>query len=191
MKKILLLSLALLTTLSFYSCKDDDDNGSTDASGRLFRPMFRNDNSTGKGSNDPYNTIITDYNTANLYWYTVNDAVGYEIMWTTPVGFVSEGESAWEETMKNENGKFLYGHVVIADPSRYNLIIENLNYQTTYRFAIRALHSFDAAGYSLWNGEAGVYDVLNTPDAAWKNCRLRQVQRRRRQDTVESRLTWS
>ena len=169
MKKILLLSLALLTTLSFYSCKDDDDNGSTDESGRLFRPMFRNDNSTGKGSNDPYNTIITDYNTANLYWYTVNDAVGYEIMWTTPVGFVADGENAWAETMNNENGKQLYGHVVIADPSRYNLIIENLNYQSVYRFAIRALHSFDATGYSLWNGESGVYDVLNTPDATWKN----------------------
>lgn len=78
MKKILLLSLALLTTLSFYSCKDDDDVSVPEsaADGRLFRPMFRNDNSTNKGSNDPYNTVITDYNTANLYWYVVEDAVG-------------------------------------------------------------------------------------------------------------------
>ena len=161
MKKILFLSLALLTTLSFYSCKDDDDKGTSGSSDRLFRPMFRNDNSTGKGSNDPYNTVITDYNTANLYWYTVNDAVGYEIMW--------DGEGAWMETVNNENGKSLEGHVVIADPSRYNLIIKNLNYQSVYRFAIRALHSFDATGYQLWNGEAGVYNVLNSSDAAWKN----------------------
>ena len=82
MKKILLLSLALLSTLSFYSCKDDDMSIPEGASDRLFRPMFRNDNSTGKGENDPYNTVITDYNTANLYWYVVDDAVGYEIMWT-------------------------------------------------------------------------------------------------------------
>ena len=169
MKKILFLSLALLTTLSFYSCKDDDDKGTSGSSDRLFRPMFRNDNSTGKGSNDPYNTVITDYNTANLYWYTVNDAVGYEIMWTTPVAYVSDGEGAWMETVNNENGKSLEGHVVIADPSRYNLIIKNLNYQSVYRFAIRALHSFDATGYQLWNGEAGVYNVLNSSDAAWKN----------------------
>ena len=169
MKKILFLSLALLTTLSFYSCKDDDDKGTSGSSDRLFRPMFRNDNSTGKGSNDPYNTVITDYNTANLYWYTVNDAVGYEIMWTTPVAYVSDGEGAWMETVNNENGKSLEGHVVIADPSRYNLIIKNLNYQSVYRFAIRALNSFDATGYQLWNGEAGVYNVLNSSDAAWKN----------------------
>ena len=169
MKKILLLSLALLTTLSFYSCKDDDDNISTETSDRLFRPMFRFDRNTGKGDNDPYNTRITDYNTANLYWYVVDDAVAYEIMWTTPVGFVSDGENAWKETMNNENGKLLYGHVVVSDSERYNLIIENLNYQSTYRFAIRALNSFNASGYQLWNGEAGVYDVLNSADADWKN----------------------
>ena len=169
MKKILLLSLALLSTLSFYSCKDDDFSIPEGASDRLFRPMFRNDNSTGKGDNDPYNTVITDYNTANLYWYVVDDAVGYEIMWTTPVAYVAEGENGWNQSVNNEEGKSLMGHVVIADPTRYNLIIENLNYQSVYRFAIRALHSFNPEGYSLWNGEAGVYDVLNSADADWKN----------------------
>jgi len=171
MKKILLLSLALLTTLSFYSCKDNDDVSVPEsaADGRLFRPMFRNDNSTNKGSNDPYNTVITDYNTANLYWYVVDDAVGYEIMWTTPVAYVAEGETGWKQAMNNEDGKSLVGHVVIADKNRYNLIIENLNYQSVYRFAIRALHSFNPSGYQLWNGENGVYDVLDSPDADWKN----------------------
>lgn len=48
MKKILLLSLALLSTLSFYSCKDDDMSIPEGASDRLFRPMFRNDNSTAR-----------------------------------------------------------------------------------------------------------------------------------------------
>ena len=169
MKKILLLSLALLSTLSFYSCKDDDMSIPEGASDRLFRPMFRNDNSTGKGENAPYNTVITDYNTANLYWYVVDDAVGYEIMWTTPVAYVAEGENGWKQSVNNEEGKSLEGHVVIADPTRYNLIIENLNYQSVYRFAIRALHSFNPEGYPLWNGEAGVYDVLNSADADWKN----------------------
>ena len=169
MKKILLLSLALLMTLSFESCKDNDDKSTSETSDRLFRPMFRKDQNTGKGSNDPYNTVITDYNTANLFWYTVNDAVAYEIMWTPTVSFVSDGETGWMETMNNQNGKSLEGHVVVADPTRYNLIIENLNYQSDYRFAIRALHSFDASQYQLWRGEANVYDVLNTADANWKN----------------------
>ena len=55
-------------TLSFESCKDNDDKSTSETSDRLFRPMFRKDQNTGKGSNDPYNTVITDYNTANLFW---------------------------------------------------------------------------------------------------------------------------
>lgn len=169
MKKILLYSLMLVSALSFWSCKDDDVKVPSGNIDRLSRPMFRCDNNTGKGSTDPYNSVITDYNTANLYWFIVNDAVGYEIMWTTPHAFVADGANAWIETMNNENGKSLEGHVVVADKTRYNLLIEHLNYQSSYRFSIRALHSFDASGYQLWNGEAGVYNVLNSPDAAWKN----------------------
>lgn len=170
MKKILIFSLLFVSALSFWSCKDDDDStpkgGVTD---RLARPSFRCDDNTGKGSTDPYNSVITDYNTANLYWFIVNDAVAYEIMWTTPVAYVSDGDTGWKQTMNNEDGKYLHGHVVVADKSRYNLIIENLNYQSVYRFAIRALNSFDKSNYPLWNGEANVYDVLNSPDATWKN----------------------
>ena len=173
--------MALLTTLSFYSCKDDDDS-STDASGRLFRPMFRTDNNTGKGDNDPYDSRITDYNTMNLFWYLVNGATAYEIMWVTPDSYVTSGEQGWEETVNNVDGKSLDGHVVVADPTRYSLIIEHLKYQSFYRFCIRALNSFDPTGYSLFKQlkkqpdgslkeetEAGVYDVLGSGDAAWKN----------------------
>ncbi len=170
MKKILLYSLMLFMALSIESCKDDDKStvpGSAD--GRLFRTMFRKDDNTNKGSNDPYNSVITDYNTANLYWYLVDGAAGYEIEWTTPHSFVANGDDAWEETEKKVDGKFLEGHVVVSDPTRYNLIIENLNYQSSYRFCIRALNSFDPSGYKLWKGEAGVYDVLDSGDAAWKN----------------------
>ena len=169
MKKILLYSLMLFMALSVESCKDDNNvTVPESADGRLFRTMFRKDDNTNKGSNDPYNSVITDYNTANLYWYLVDGAAGYEIEWTTPHAFVANGEDAWEETENNVDGKFLEGHVVVADPDRYNLIIKNLTYQSSYRFCIRALNSFDPSGYQLWKGEAGVYDVLNSGDAAWK-----------------------
>ena len=170
MKKILLYSLMLVMALTIESCKDED-NGviSGGSSERLSRPMFRKDDNTGKGSSDPYNCVISDFNTANMFWYTVKDAVAYEIMWTTPIAFVAEGDNGWKQTMNNEEGKRLHGHVVVADKTRYNLIIENLNYQSKYRFAIRALNSFDPSGYQLWRGEAGVYDVLNSADADWKN----------------------
>jgi len=171
MKKIFLLSMALLATMSFYSCKDQIDQSykGSETIDRLSRPAFRCDNNTGKGSNDPYNSVIVDNNTATLYWNIVNDAVGYEIMWCYPHAYVASGEEGWEETVKHVDGKFLEGHVVVADPQRYNLIIEHLQYQSSYRFCIRALNSFDKTGYQLWKGEANVYDVLDTPDADWKN----------------------
>ena len=171
MKKILLLSMALATTLSFFSCKDEIDKSykGSEVIDRLSRPAFRTDNNTGKGSNDPYNSVITDHNTANLFWFLVNDAVGYEIMWTYPHAYVANGDDAWEETVDHVDGKSLEGHIVIADPDKYNIIIKNLQYQSSYRFCIRALHSFDKTGYQLWRGEANVYDVLDTPDANWKN----------------------
>ena len=49
MKKIIIYSLMLLTSVAFYSCKDKDENLSADVS-REFMPMFRCDNNTGKGS---------------------------------------------------------------------------------------------------------------------------------------------
>ena len=62
MKKILLFSLALMTAMSFYSCKDDNNGGSAADADRLFRPMFRTDNNTGKGATDPYNSVVVDRN---------------------------------------------------------------------------------------------------------------------------------
>ena len=77
MKKILLYSLMLFMALSVESCKDNDNTKIPEgADGRLFRTMFRKDDNTNKGSNDPYNSVITDYNTANLYWYLVDGAAG-------------------------------------------------------------------------------------------------------------------
>jgi len=142
MKKIFLYSLALLSALSFNACSDDDDNGAgTSSSDRLFRPMFRCDNNTGKGDNDPYNCTVVNTNDAQLYWYTVDDAVAYEIKWAVQ-NYVANGEDAWIEAEQGLNGKSLAGDTVITDPSQYYLLIENLDYQTDYRFAIRALHSY-------------------------------------------------
>lgn len=131
----------LVATLSIFSCKDDDISQSANRD-KLFRPMFRNDNNTGKGSEDPYNCTITDLNDAHLYWYTVDDAVAYEVKWAI-ISYVSGGEQAWIDTENGVDGKELAGHVVVTDPKQYDLLIKDLNYQTDYRFAIRALHSYD------------------------------------------------
>ncbi len=168
MKKILLFSLALMTAMSFYSCKDDNNGGSAADATRLFRPMFRTDNNTGKGSTDPYNSVVVDRNNIHLYWYLVNDAKAYEVKWSTQA-HVANGEQAWNDAESHIDGKELNGHVVISDPEKFDLLIENMNYQTSYRFAIRALNSFDKGNYSLFQGQSGVYDIMDSGDAAWKN----------------------
>lgn len=167
MKKILLFALALISTLSFYSCKDDDNYGGTDEANRLFRPMFRTYDNTGK-NNDPFLCAIEDYNNIHMYWYLVNDAVAYEIKWAVKV-YVSSGPEGWAECDAHIDGKKLEGDIVISDPTKFDVLLKDNPYNTDYWFAIRALHSFDASGYSLYKGMKGVYDVLETPDAAWKN----------------------
>ncbi|MBQ2211242.1 MAG: hypothetical protein II404_15010 [Prevotella sp.] len=166
MKKIFLLTLAMLSTLSFYSCKDNDTQGSTDEENRLFRPMFRTNDNTGKGT-DPYFCAIEDYNDIHMYWYLVNDAVAYEVKWAA-FSWISSGEQGWLECDTHVDGKKLDGDVVIADPAKFDLLLKNRPYSTKYGFAIRALHSFDPTGLSLYDGESGIYDVLDK-EAAWKN----------------------
>ena len=167
MKKILLYSLMLMTTLSFWSCKDDDSTGG-DGSDRLPRPMFICDNNTGKGDSNPYNCAIVNVNSASLYWYTVNEAVAYEIKWAVQ-NYVANGEDAWIEAENKQNKKSLDGHIVVADPAQFHIVLEHLQYQTDFRFAIRALNSFDATGYELYQGKAGIYNILDKGDASWKN----------------------
>lgn len=166
MKKILLYSLMFMTSMTFWSCKDDDDNGGT-SSDRLARPMFITEEITNSSSYE-YNCKVVDLNNISLNWYTVNDAVAYEIKWAIQP-YVSAGEQAWIDTENGVDGKSLAGHIVISDPKQYNVLVEHLQYQTQYMFAIRALNSFDATGYSLYYGQNGVYDILGSGDANWKN----------------------
>ncbi len=105
MKKLFLYSMMLMAILSVESCQDNDISEAANRD-KLFRPAFRTDNNTGKGDADPYNCTITDLNTAHLYWYTVDDAVGYEIKWAIQ-NYVANGQLAWEETEAGVGGKSL------------------------------------------------------------------------------------
>lgn len=164
MKKILLYSLMLLSAVTFWSCSDDDNIASEDGTNRLPRPMFRKEENTGM-TNDPFESTVVDINNAQLYWYNVNGAVAYEIKWADNGSGVRYGEEGWIEA--EQNGK-LMGHVVVLAP-KWSLYVPNLQYSLDHRFAIRALNSFDAIGYPLFNGEDGVYDILGSGDTNWKN----------------------
>ncbi len=149
MKKIIIYSLMLLTSVGFYSCSDKDENFGADVN-REFMPMFRCDNNTGKGSTDPYNCHTIAPNSAYLCWYTVDNCVGYEIRWGILAG--SQGEAAWQRVIDAGT----VGDTVVTDPNQYTLTVKHLQYGSTYSFAIRALHSFS-------KNEKGEYnDPLNS-----------------------------
>ena len=169
MKKLLLYSMMLFMALSFDSCKEDDTaTVGEDTPDRLYRPMFRKEDNTGiSNSTDPYVSYPSG-NTWYLRWFLVNDAKAYEIKWAVQ-NYVANGEQAWLDAENHIDGKSLDGHVVVTDPTRYELIIEHMQYQTGFRFAIRALNSFDPTGYPLWEGDQDVRNILDSGDAAWKN----------------------
>lgn len=142
MKKKLLYTLTALLALGFASCKDDDENmnptNPAEDFDRMPMTMFRMEENTNV-SNDPYGTrtITEERNTVELAWYGVEGAAGYEIAYglmpplTNPDGWNDENNLAvWPD------GK----HTKIVPPDQLTLRIEDLEYGTDYRFAIRVLH---------------------------------------------------
>ena len=143
MKKILLYSLMLLSTFAIFSCSDDDNLASENAD-RLMRPQFRTRYTVSAGSSDPDICDVKGLNTIFLSWSKVRDAVGYEIKVSTQQK-VANGEAAWENP-----DNILFTYTVPADKD--TMYLENLAYNTNYRFAIRALSDRGEAHHSQWWG---------------------------------------
>ena len=105
--------------------------------------MFITDNTRGKGDDYPYNCGLDSRyphgNTIRLYWYGVNDCAGYQIQMALPIK-VANGADAWA----NVQGTPDLLLDTIVGPDKLDLVIENLQYKTDYRFAIRALDERDA-----------------------------------------------
>lgn len=132
MKNKLIYSLIALASLGVYSCDDDNevqsfDDGNID---RMFTPLFRFDNNTNKGDNDPHGCRVDSINTAYLAWYGVDGAAGYQIRMST-VSLVGNPEG-WDIP---EN--ILIDTIVGADV--LNMRLRHLEYFTEYRGSIRAL----------------------------------------------------
>lgn len=144
-KYIYMAALLLGTSLGFTACSDDDD--ATGASDREFMTMFRTDNNTGKGDSDPYKSQIVDMNDVQLYWYGVNGAAGYQVRMALQPN-VSNGAAAWEESA--QKGLLLLDTIV--GPDVLELKIKDLQYATSYRFAIRTLSPQGEGHHSKWYG---------------------------------------
>ena len=143
MKKILnsfmLLFLAGTSAL-MVSCKDDDD--AAPGTDREFMTMFICDNTRGKGTDYPYNSGLDGAyphgNTIHLYWYGVNDCAGYQVQMALQPK-VSGGKEAWARVQGTSD--LLLDTIV--GPKVLDLLIKDLQYSTSYRFAIRALSTKD------------------------------------------------
>lgn len=156
MKKIFLyIVCALAVGVTFSACSDDDDDGAY--SDKLFRTMFRTNETTGKGDDDPYNCTVVDRNNIHLYWYSVDNAAGYHIKWALESN-VSGGETAWNSS----DSLGLVGDTIIP-AGQNDCVLEHLNYQTKYAFAIQTLHSMDLND-PLNSGWYGVGDLRHWAD---------------------------
>lgn len=147
MKKIFLYTLALLTSVSFYSCSDDDDSSAPESE-REFMTMFRCEETTGRGSDDPYRCQVEALNDVHLYWYAVDGCAGYQVR-VANQNLVANGADAWEETARNG---WLVLDTIINDPECLELVVKDLDYSTDYRFAIRTLSKRGEAYHSKWYG---------------------------------------
>ena len=147
MKKILnnimMLLLAGTSMLMVSSCTDkDNENQAGTNTDREFMTMFICDNTRGKGTDYPYNSDIDRTyphgNTIHLYWYGVNDCAGYQIQMGLPIK-VSGGPEAWAKVQGTSD--LLLDTIV--GPKQLDMVLKDLQYSTTYRFAIRALSKQD------------------------------------------------
>lgn len=137
MKKYLLYTLLLLSTISFGSCSDDKIEAQTD---RQWMTMFICDNNRGKGDDYAYNSKAEgpNGNDIHLYWYGVNDCAGFQIRQALQPN-VSGGPDAWQSSA--DNGLLLLDTIV--GPDVLDLVIKNQQYSTDFRFSIRVLSKKD------------------------------------------------
>lgn len=139
MKKFLLYALTAILAAGATSCKDDEVLGVVNPAedfDRMPMTMFRLNENTGKGEEDPYGMrILTEQlNTAHLVWYGIKGAAGYEIKYGIAGRLQSGLESDWNDPDR------ITDIIRIDDPEQLSIDIPNLEYGTSYRFAIRVLN---------------------------------------------------
>lgn len=150
MKKILLYSFALLTTFAAVSCSDKDEASYDASSDRLMTPIFRTNRTIAKGQTDPYLCQVVGRNSMQLYWSQVKGAIGYEIKASTEQSIAGAPEN-WDNT------KLLALDTVLYGETQDQLLLKDLMFSKTYRFAIRALSPRGEGHHSQWFGTGNLH----------------------------------
>lgn len=137
MKRIFLYALAIVTSFAVFSCSDKDDNESYSAENdRLVRPFFRTNLTVSNGSNDPYLCRLVGGehgNSIQLYWSRVNGAQAYQLRASTSQSVATGTTERWDDP------SYLVLDTILVGEEIDTLLLNDLLYSKTYRFAIRAL----------------------------------------------------
>lgn len=147
MKKYLIYAMTALASLTAVSCKDDDNSNFNGADDLYRMPMtlFRRAGNTGTAeSSDPYVSKADDVklNSITLRWFGVEGAAGYEIKYAVGQGGLGD---EWEDPTRMEE-------FITVGPDVLEYTIDNLEYGTTYCFAIRVLSPKGEEYNSKWYG---------------------------------------
>lgn len=131
----------LLSTFAVFSCSDDDNIDA--ASDRLMRPQFRTRYTVAAGTSAIDLCQVKNINQIFLAWSKVDGASAYEIKMST--------ENRANSAEKWEIPENMLLDTIIA-ATEDTLMLRNLSYSTSYRFAIRAISPRGEAHNSEWWG---------------------------------------
>ena len=150
MKKLLLYSFALLATFATFSCTDKDEASYEASSDRLMTPVFRTNRTISKGGSDPYLCQVVGRNSMQLYWSQVKGAKGYQIKASYEQSIANSPENWDDQTL-------LALDTILLGEETDQLLLEDLMFSKTYRFAIRALSDRGEEHNSNWFGTGNLH----------------------------------
>lgn len=150
MKKLLLYSFALLATFATFSCTDKDEASYEASSDRLMTPVFRTNRTISKGGSDPYLCQVVGRNAMQLYWSQVKGAKGYQIKASYEQSIANSPENWDDQTL-------LALDTILLGEETDQLLLEDLMFSKTYRFAIRALSDRGEEHNSNWFGTGNLH----------------------------------
>lgn len=146
MKKIFLYAMTAIAALSAVSCDDDDITfGGANDLERMPMTLFRRAGNTGTSeSSDPYVSKADEVklNSITLRWFGIEGCAGYEIKYAVGQGGLGD---EWEDPARMEE-------FITVGPDVLEYTIDNLEYSTTYCFAIRVLSPKGEGYHSKWYG---------------------------------------
>ena len=150
MKKLLLYSFALLATFATFSCTDEDEASYEASSDRLMTPVFRTNRTISKGGSDPFLCQVVGRNAMQLYWSQVKGAKGYQIKASYEQSIANSPENWDDQTL-------LALDTILLGEEQDQLLLEDLMFSKTYRFAIRALSDRGDEHNSNWFGTGNLH----------------------------------